>query len=520
MAESASADAAGRTSIQGNVGGSGSPQRGSRWRLALLVAAVAVLAAVIVRAAWLCDDSYITLRTVDNFVHGYGLRWNVGERVQSFTSPLWMWSLVPLQALTGRARVTLFGTSFFTMAVALVLAIRWGRHRPWLAAAIVLSLAFSKAFVEYSSSGLEEPLLFVLLGLLVSDTPIGRRATNRAVFLGGLLFLTRMDAALIAGPLVLRVLVAERRQLRWKSLALAASPVVLWLMFAIFYYGVPFPNTAYAKLGHGIARSALAAQGLRYLGDFLRMDPAGSALILIGFLWCVRKREWWIPAGAILWVGYLIWIGGDFMSGRMLAPLVWTFAVVLIRRGPSLGAPGAFLAIVAAPILGVLGAAPAFWGMPPHRGDGRTSWRVTDERLFYYPTTGLLLYGFRDVAAAHPWPARVLRARDAGQRVLAFKWVGFAGYFAGPGMDLVDEYGLTDALIARLPADPDWAPGHFHRQVPEGYIETLADGRDHFKDEAIGRYFARLAIVTRGDLLNRARLGEIVWLNLHNRVEP
>jgi len=30
---------------------------------------------------WLCDDSYITLRTVWNWTNGYGLRWNVGERV-------------------------------------------------------------------------------------------------------------------------------------------------------------------------------------------------------------------------------------------------------------------------------------------------------------------------------------------------------------------------------------------------------------------------------------------------------
>jgi arabinofuranosyltransferase len=40
--------------------------------------------------AWLCDDAYITFRTVDNFIHGYGLTWNVAERVQAYTHPLWM----------------------------------------------------------------------------------------------------------------------------------------------------------------------------------------------------------------------------------------------------------------------------------------------------------------------------------------------------------------------------------------------------------------------------------------------
>src|SRR5258708_38848078 len=45
---------------------------------------------LIVKDAWLSDDSYITFRTVDNFVNGYGPVWNVGERVQSYTHPLWM----------------------------------------------------------------------------------------------------------------------------------------------------------------------------------------------------------------------------------------------------------------------------------------------------------------------------------------------------------------------------------------------------------------------------------------------
>ena len=45
---------------------------------------------IIFRRAWMCDDAFITLRTVDNFVNGYGLTWNVDERVQAYTHPLWM----------------------------------------------------------------------------------------------------------------------------------------------------------------------------------------------------------------------------------------------------------------------------------------------------------------------------------------------------------------------------------------------------------------------------------------------
>jgi hypothetical protein len=46
-----------------------------------------------IRNAWICDDAYITFRTVDNFIQGYGLRWNIQERVQTYTHPLWMFLL-------------------------------------------------------------------------------------------------------------------------------------------------------------------------------------------------------------------------------------------------------------------------------------------------------------------------------------------------------------------------------------------------------------------------------------------
>jgi hypothetical protein len=50
--------------------------------------------------SWIGDDAYIMFRVVDNFVSGYGLRWNTVERVQAFTSPLWVFVLSPFYAVT------------------------------------------------------------------------------------------------------------------------------------------------------------------------------------------------------------------------------------------------------------------------------------------------------------------------------------------------------------------------------------------------------------------------------------
>ena len=40
-----------------------------------------VFLALLLRTAWLSDDGLITLRTVLNLTHGYGLTFNIAERV-------------------------------------------------------------------------------------------------------------------------------------------------------------------------------------------------------------------------------------------------------------------------------------------------------------------------------------------------------------------------------------------------------------------------------------------------------
>jgi hypothetical protein len=57
-------------------------------------------AVIVVVNAWMADDAFITLRTVDNFVAGHGLTWNVQERVQAYTHPLWMFLLSLLYVFT------------------------------------------------------------------------------------------------------------------------------------------------------------------------------------------------------------------------------------------------------------------------------------------------------------------------------------------------------------------------------------------------------------------------------------
>ena len=59
--------------------------------LAVLATAVGCLLfahSLVINRVFVHDDVYVTLRYVRNFLAGHGLVWNVGERVEGYTSLL------------------------------------------------------------------------------------------------------------------------------------------------------------------------------------------------------------------------------------------------------------------------------------------------------------------------------------------------------------------------------------------------------------------------------------------------
>src|SRR5512145_1366375 len=85
---------------------SGASRKERPLKRAVLVAAIALYATFVIRTSWVSDDAFITLRVVDNAVHGFGPRWNVDERVQAFTHPLWFLVLTAAYAVTREPYLT------------------------------------------------------------------------------------------------------------------------------------------------------------------------------------------------------------------------------------------------------------------------------------------------------------------------------------------------------------------------------------------------------------------------------
>ena len=499
-------------------------------RTLLIGLALAAFTLLFLRTAWVGDDAYITLRTVDNFVHGYGLTWNVAERVQAYTHPLWMFLLTLIYLPTRDAYFTALFASFLASILPFWLVAR----RDAFASLGVLTLLLSKAFMDYSASGLENPLTHLLLVLFFIAFVEKQSSPFRLALLASLIALNRQDAILFVLPALVYLLLypsfdfgSTLRSGRWlfgniARMAIGFLPLLLWEAFSLFYYGFPFPNTYYAKLGAGIPQAELFAQGWVYLLDSLQRDPLTLIVIAAGILLALSRgqiRERLLALGSALYLAYVLSIGGDFMSGRFLTASLVVSVLLLMRLMQIFATPWKCTALATVIILGMF-AKPINFVLDlnqPRFTERDLVTGINDERAFYYPISGLMNYrpGKQIPFSSEGWVEHGYALRESGKAVVDEKNVGFIGYFAGPAVHIVDRYALADPLLARLPVASveKWRIGHFERDVPAGYVQTLRTGVNQIQNPNLAKYYDALALITRGPLFSRARLITIWKMN-------
>lgn len=488
-------------------------------------AVLAVLLTMILLCAWMSDDAYITLRTVDNFVHGYGLTWNPGERVQAYTHPLWMFLLSAAYALTREAYFTTLALSWLCSFLAVVWVGYGFFRQPFERSLLLVILASSISFIDYTTSGLENPLSYLLMvtfcWLYICPPAVSPSCRVFGLSLvTALVALNRLDLGLLCLPALLERIWVCRSRRAWLELVLGLSPLIAWELFALVYYGFPFPNTAYAKLNTGIPTGLLMAQGVTYVWDTLRWDSVTLLIPTAAFIlaaWRGSRAERFLMLGCFLYLLYVIWVGGDFMRGRFFTLPLLIGALVFVRLLPhapgKVNAPVKAFILIGVVLIGVWGRFQQSITLPGEPAIFDTG--IADERQFYFRETGLIHYHPARLVPNHPWAAEGLALRRSGKSISVETSIGLRGYFAGPNVWIVDQYALADPLLARLPtADlQDWRIGHFSRSIPPGYLETLRSGEIRIADPDLAEYYRQLSLLTRGEFFTPQRWAAIWALN-------
>lgn len=485
---------------------------------AVITLVIAVFVFILLRTAWVGDDAFITLRTVDNFVNGYGLVWNVGEKVQTYTHPLWMLTLSAVYFFTHEAFFTTIAFSIvISLAVIWYLTVRNSRH---ITVSLIVSslLLGSQAFIDYSTSGLENPLTHLLI-ILFSWIYFSKFANSKKALwlsvLASLAMVNRLDTCLLLMPAMGYFLYQNRQWHMWFWAAVGSMPIISWLLFAWSYYGFILPNTYYAKLNTGIPLIELIKQGIIYCLDCLQHDPITVLTIITALILLASYRRYqalWLMIGSVIYLLYVIKNGGDFMAGRFFsAPFILAVASIQpllndLFENLKLTIESAFL-ISAIPLI-IIVTSISFYIKKEPESLAIPANGVANERYFYFPTNGLINQTRSDIHPAHGW---AIYGRDQGKyaenildhtHVITFPNVGMLGYFAGPKVYIIDPFALTDPFLSHQPLsagqEKTWRVGHFWRDIPEGLVESKMYHQNMLKDPELRKQYDYFqSIVTR-----------------------
>lgn len=511
------------------------------------------------RVAWMCDDAYITFRVVDNFINGYGLRWNIDERVQVYTNPLWMLLISGFYALTREMYFTSLIVSMVISCYAIYIVVFKLARSQFVAILAILVLFSSKAFSHYTVSGLENPLTFLFIALffhiyLNRDSETSpHRTLFWLSFICALAMVNRIDSGILFIPTLLTI---GWRYLSWRTLGIfiiGFIPLVLWELFSLIYYGFLFPNTAYAKLGGGVPHYKFVVQGLIYLVESFLRDPLTLFVIITALilpLWTRRNTLYPLVFGLLLSVIYVVNVGGDFMSGRFLSAPMLLATIILVQfdwKNLSLWEKLTHKLSVTLFMLCLLSTVaylspinwletpyeitrsyilktfPDYFLYVPHSETQRQHWlgkrrrmvifNISDERYIYYPMTGLWRVQQGIEMPNHFWAHEGKQAQARGDKISIQGGCGFFGFYAGTTVHVIDVFGLVDPLLARSPPILSWRIGHLERHIPEGYLDSILQKRNLITDPKIAAQYEELKLVTRGDLFEQKRWEAILRLN-------
>ncbi len=478
------------------------------------VVAVLFTLFIILLNSWVDEDAFVTYRAISNFISGYGLRFNIDERVQAFTHPLWLFISTAFHFITEDMFLTMIATGCACSLIALSIVFARLPRDVTTVLVIATLLVFSRAFIHFSTSGLENSLTHLLCGafavILLSSERLSRLSVFLLALCAGLSVVNRLDSILFFVPALLYVFITQRSLKTLGIIAAGLTPMWGWLIFSLFYYGFLFPNTYYAKVATDIPKHEVYAAGLFYFKHSLVRDPVTLSTVLVAILLAIfggTARSRVLATGIVLYLLYVISVGADYMCGRFFSAAFFLAVCLLatLRWRPVLALVSGALVVTAAfaaggvPIMTRLSSKP---NPIVHPFDQI----VVDTQIHFYQTSGL--------PAVLRNGSTPLRRPDAPPSVEFIYGINDSTPRSPFQRHLVDDLALADPLLARLPSRGYWRPGHFQRDIPAGYPAVLRGQQESLCDADLDTYKRHLDQLTRGSIWSADRLKTIVTMNM------
>jgi len=493
----------------------------------VLIIVMSFFAWLLAKNSWSSDDSFITIRVVDNFINGYGLVWNVGERVQVFTHPLWLLFMTPIYAILKDPYQTIYWLSYAVSLTAIYLLLSRFTENYKATLLTGLLVAASMAFIDYSSSGLENPLthlLLIIMLILVLKQKNSLKIIFFTAIIASLSAVNRLDTILFYIP-VLGYQLYEMRS-AWKKalvlMSLGFMPLLVWEFFAVIYFGVPFPNPYYAKLAAAnLPVGWFHDQAWNYFRNSFRWDPITLGTIFLSMVFIVWEhniKKISIVIGMVFYLYYIYSIGGDFMSGRFFSAL-FLIAVTLLTTVDYVSLVGKIDArtytfiLLSIIFLGLAAEYPPVLTKQTDSDPFFDLHGIANEKLYYFGATSW--HNRNQFDAIFVFGVDGINFRKSGERYVVRDTIGLFGYYAGPKVYIMDAIALSDPLRSRLPVLGPDRIGHFFRAFPLGYEETVKDHfNNHILNPDLRLYYDKLSILIHGDVFAPGRLQEIINFNM------
>lgn len=277
---------------------------------------------------WICDDAYISFVYARNLWEGNGFVFNLEEKVEGYTNFLWTiyLSLGYGIGFLPQSLSVYTGIFFYFSLLVLFLYVEYKESFGSFYPLLLVHLGLFYHLYIFASSGLETAMFtfFVNMGFLFWEKK------KDAVFISFLLAsLTRPEGVLF----LLFVSLDWLRKKRFRTPILFGFLFFIFLLFRFGYYQDFFPNTFYAKGNKG----SYLSQGFYYLMYLFQTYPLYPfVMVLSGIQMYQRfrqtKEDRFTHAALLLYIVYVLYVGGDFMGNRFWIPILPYFSYLAFQQ--------------------------------------------------------------------------------------------------------------------------------------------------------------------------------------------